>query len=127
MVLRERNYRDHFLTTARTQKSTMRVIAIPVLVMLLFVFDNRAGAQSSQPLLLSDAINSGLKNYQSIKAKRNYLEASAAMVQNTRNEYLPNVIASVQHDYGTINGSYGPLAAVGIPGVASSGPTTGSQ
>lgn len=105
----------------------MRVIAVPVMMVLLFAFDNRVNAQSSQPLLLSDAINSGLKNYQSIKAKRNYLDASAAMVQNTRNEYLPNVIASVQHDYGTINGSYGPLAAVGIPGVSSSGPTTSSQ
>src|ERR1044072_605298 len=127
MVLRERNYRSHFLTTARTQKSTMRVVAVPVLAMLLFAFDNRVNAQSAQPLLLSDAINSGLKNYQSIKAKRNYLSASSAMVQNTRNEYLPNVIASVQQDYGTINGSYGPLAAVGIPGVSSSGPTTSSQ
>jgi outer membrane protein TolC len=127
MVLRKRNYRCHFVTTAGTQKSTMRVIKVPVLVMLLFAFCNPVNAQSSQPLLLSEAINSGLKNYQSIKAKRNYLEASTAIVQNTRNEYLPNVIASVQHDYGTINGSYGPLAAVGIPGVASSGPTTSSQ
>jgi outer membrane protein TolC len=107
----------------------MRVITLPVItmVMLLFVFDNTTNAQSSQPLLLSDAINSGLKNFQSIKAKRNYLEASAALVQNTRNEYLPNVIASVQQDYGTINGQYGPLGAVGIPGVASSGPAGASQ
>jgi outer membrane protein TolC len=107
----------------------MRVITVPVIMMamLLFVFDNPVNAQSSQPLLLSDAINSGLKNFQSIKAKRNYLQASAALVQNTRNEYLPNVIASVQQDYGTINGQYGPLGAVGIPGVASSGPVSNSQ
>jgi outer membrane protein TolC len=78
-------------------------------------------------LLLSDAINTGLKNYQSIQAKRNYLQASNALVQNTRNEYLPNVIASVQQDYGTINGQYGPLAAIGVPGVSSSGPTGPSQ
>lgn len=129
MVLRERNYGSQFLNAAGTQKSTMRVISLPVItmVMLLFVFDNSTNAQSSQPLLLSDAINSGLKNFQSIKAKRNYLEASTALVQNTRNEYLPNVIASVQQDYGTINGQYGPLGAVGIPGVASSGPVGSAQ
>ncbi|THU36020.1 TolC family protein [Niastella caeni] len=108
----------------------MRFSALPViaiLVMLLLGVEIPATAQSSQPLLLSDAINTGLKNYQSIQAKRNYLDASTAMVQNTRNEYLPNVIASVQQDYGTINGQYGPLAAIGIPGVASSGPVSSSQ
>jgi outer membrane protein TolC len=108
----------------------MRINALPgiaIMVMLLLGMEKTARAQSSQPLLLSDAINTGLKNYQSIQAKRNYLQASTALVQNTRNEYLPNVIASVQQDYGTINGQYGPLAAVGIPGVASSGPVSSSQ
>lgn len=85
-------------------------------------------AQEQRNLPLSEAINTGLKNYQSIQAKRNYLSASSAIVQNTRNEYLPNVIASVQQDYGTINGQYGPLAAVGgIAGVSSSGPVSASQ
>jgi outer membrane protein TolC len=97
------------------------------MVLLLLGTEKQAMAQSSPPLLLSDAINTGLKNYQSIQAKRNYLNASTALVQNTRNEYLPNVIASVQQDYGTINGQYGPLAAVGVPGVSSSGPVGSSQ
>ncbi|OQP61797.1 hypothetical protein A3860_31300 [Niastella vici] len=100
---------------------------VAILLMLLLAGEQTVTAQSSQPLLLSDAINTGLKNYQSIQAKRNYLQASTALVQNTRNEYLPNVIASVQQDYGTINGQYGPLAAVGVPGVSSSGPITPSQ
>jgi outer membrane protein TolC len=98
------------------------------MVLLLFDFYKPAIAQSSSsPMLLSEAINTGLKNYQSIKAKKNYLDASSALVQNTRNEYLPNVIASVQQDYGTINGQYGPLAAVGVPGLASSGPVSATQ
>jgi outer membrane protein TolC len=108
----------------------MRIQALPGIPMMLMLFLGTAGkvtAQTAPPLLLSDAINTGVRNYQSIQAKRNYLEASTALVQNTRNEYLPNVIASVQQDYGTINGQYGPLAAVGIPGVASSGPVSASQ
>jgi outer membrane protein TolC len=100
---------------------------IAIMVMLLTGLEGTVTAQSSPPLLLSDAINTGLKNYQSIQAKRNYLQASNALVQNTRNEYLPNVIASVQQDYGTINGQYGPLAAIGVPGVSSSGPVGPSQ
>ena len=130
MVLRERRNGSGFGTRSATQKSTVLVTALPViaiLALLLLGAEKPATAQSSQPLLLSDAISTGLKNYQSIQAKRNYLDASTALVQNTRNEYLPNVIAAVQQDYGTINGQYGPLAAVGIPGVSSSGPITGSQ
>jgi outer membrane protein TolC len=129
MVLRKSRKRARSGTRSITQKSTVRVTApvIASMVLLLLVSQKPATAQSSPPLLLSDAINTGLKNYQSIQAKRNYLDASTALVQNTRNEYLPNVIASVQQDYGTINGQYGPLAAAGIPGVASSGPTSSSQ
>jgi len=118
-----------------TQRNTMHAFpGVAVLLMLLLAAEQTVTGQSasqqsrsSQPLLLSDAINTGLKNYQSIQAKRNYLQASTALVQNTRNEYLPNVIASVQQDYGTINGQYGPLAAVGVPGVSSSGPISPSQ
>jgi outer membrane protein TolC len=96
--------------------------------MLLLGPKENARAQATQTLSLSDAINTGLKNYQSIQAKRNYLNASTALVQNTRNEYLPNVIASVQQDFGNINGQYGPLAAVGgVAGVSSSGPVSASQ
>lgn len=109
----------------------MRINALPVIAiigMLLATTQENARAQSTQQLTLSDAINTGLKNYQSIQAKRSYLNASSALVQNTRNEYLPNVIASVQQDFGNINGQYGPLAAIGgVAGVSSSGPITPSQ
>ncbi|HEY1871956.1 MAG TPA: TolC family protein, partial [Chitinophagaceae bacterium] len=82
-------------------------------------------AQEQRPLLLSEAIILGVNNYQSIQAKRNYLNASTALVQDAKNSYLPNVIASVQNDYGNINGQYGPL--LGGLGLGSSGPVTSSQ
>ena len=62
-----------------------------------------------------------------IEAKRNYLNASQALQKNARNEYLPNVIASVQQNYGTVNGQFGPLAAVGVLGVASGGPSASAE
>lgn len=95
-------------------------------LILLFPAIQTLQAQT-RPLLLSDAINTGLNNYQSIQAKRNYYNASAALVQNTRNEYLPNVVGSLQQDFGTINGQFGPLTAYGAPGVSSSGPPNNSQ
>ena len=84
-------------------------------------------AQNDQPLLLSAAVRTGLNNYQSIRANQNYLGASTALVQNTRNEYLPNVLASLQQDYGTINGQYGPATPYGAPGVCCYGPPTPPQ
>lgn len=109
----------------------MRINAIPAIAiigMLLLGTQENAMTQATQPLTLSEAINTGLKNYQNIQAKRNYLNASTALVQNARNEYLPNVTASIQQDFGNINGQYGPLAPVGgIAGVSSSGPVTPSQ
>ncbi len=66
-------------------------------------------AQQS-PLLLSDAIKTGLQNYQSIEAKRNFIKSSQAFVKNTKNEYLPNVVASLQQDYGKLNGPFGAFA-----------------
>jgi len=83
--------------------------------------------QAQQTLLLSQAVQTGLQNYQSIQAKQHYLKASVAGVQNTKNEYLPNIVASIQQDYGTINGQFGPLSAYGSAGTTSSGPTSNSQ
>lgn len=104
----------------------------PRSVLALYVFIVSAGfnilsAQGGTKLSLPDAIRTGLQNYQSIRAKRNYIQASAALVRNTKNEYLPNVIGSLQQAYGTVNGQLGPLAPVGAPGVSSAGPATTSQ
>jgi outer membrane protein len=86
-----------------------------------------ANAQQNQ-LNLSDAIKTGLNNYQNIQAKRNYVNASAALVQNAKNQYLPDVTASIQQAYGTINGQYGAAGSfAGGSGVSSSGPTYPNQ
>ncbi|HZX73699.1 MAG TPA: TolC family protein [Cyclobacteriaceae bacterium] len=90
-------------------------------------------AQQGGPLYLPDAVEAGLKNYQSIQAKQNYLNASTAAVQNTKNEYLPNLIGSLQQSYGTVNSQFGPVGAVGLPGAGgglaagSSGPQSATQ
>ncbi|NIM35482.1 MAG: TolC family protein [Hydrotalea flava] len=80
-----------------------------------------------QPLLLSEAIHSGLNNYQTIKAKQHYLKASNYLLQNVKNDYLPNILASMQQNYGSINGLYGPGAPYGAFGVSSAGPVFNSQ
>ncbi|MFT4152484.1 TolC family protein [Parafilimonas sp.] len=80
-----------------------------------------------QTLLLSDAIHNGVNNYQTIQAKKNYYKASKELVANTKNEYLPNIIAGFQDAYGTVNGQYGPLSAGSIAGVSSSGPVYSEQ
>jgi outer membrane protein TolC len=84
-------------------------------------------AQEVQKITLEEAVNTGLSNYQSIRAKQNYVLASGALKQQARNEYLPNVTASVQQSYGTVNGQLGPLGAVGVLGVASAGPVYQEQ
>ena len=55
-----------------------------VLFVLLIITVQTINAQ--QYLLLSDAIKTGLQNYQSIKAKQDYIKSSQALVKNTRNE-----------------------------------------
>ena len=99
--------------------------AFPVIVFL--VLANSIVGQQEKHLLLSEALVTGINNYQSIQAKRNYLNASSAVVQNVKDQYLPNVIASVQQSYGTVNGQYGPFFATEGLGIASSGPVTKSQ
>ncbi|MCE6989984.1 TolC family protein [Dyadobacter sp. CY323] len=75
---------------------------------------------SAQVLTLNDAVETGLANYGSIKAKNNYLNASKATVLQSKKEYLPNLNLSAQQDFGTINGQNGPLYGLGLS-VASSG------
>jgi len=104
------------------------------LILLILCFQCLVGyAQNNKVLSIPEAVDTGLKNYQTIQAKRNYFYASTSLLKNTKNEYLPNLIASVQQDYGTINNQYGPLGAVGIAGAggglaaASSGPISNTQ
>jgi len=112
--------------------SLNRVIQQRLILITFSVLSTSLYAQQEK-LNLTAAIQLGLKNYQTIQAKRNYYYASSALLQNTKNEYLPNLIASIQQDYGTVNGQFGPLGAVGIAGaggglaVASAGPPYNGQ
>jgi outer membrane protein TolC len=105
----------------------------PLLLLITFSLMSLSNYAQLERLNLTDAVHLGLKNYQSIQAKRNYFYASSALLQNTKNEYLPNLIASIQQDYGSVNGQFGPLGAVGIAGaggglaVASAGPPYNTQ
>ena len=93
----------------------------------MVLFDSVDLHAQTSTLLISDAIKTGLQNYQTIRAKQHYIQSSQALVKNTKNEYLPNVIAAIQQNYGTVNGQYGPLSALGALGASSSGPAYSSQ
>ncbi|PKB17985.1 TolC family protein [Flavobacterium sp. 5] len=81
----------------------------------------------SQTLSLKEAIQTGLENYGSVKAKSNYASASRETLQQTRRDYLPNLNLSAQQDYGTINGQNGALYGFNGLGTASSGPALPEQ
>ena len=81
----------------------------------------------AQSLGMKEALSTALSNYGSIKAKTSYAKASEASVQQSRRDYLPNLVISAQQDYGTVNGQNGPLYGFGGYGVASSGLPLSSQ
>lgn len=72
-------------------------------------------------LTLKAAIRAGLENYESIKARSNYLKAAEQNLALSRREYVPNLTLAAQQDYGTVNGQNGPLYGFNGLGVASSG------
>ncbi|ANH84027.1 transporter [Niabella ginsenosidivorans] len=97
-----------------------------VLLTSVFVFLS-AMLTAQTTLTLKEAIRIAAENYPSIKAKSAYVQASKEMVTEAKREQLPNVNLSVQQDYGTINGTNGPLYGFGGLAVASSGPALASQ
>ncbi len=84
-------------------------------------------AEAQEVLTLKQALETATTNYGSIKAKTAYSAAALAAVQQSKSEYLPNLVFSAQQDYGTINGQNGPLYGFGGYGVASSGLPLPSQ
>lgn len=88
----------------------------PIFLLLLFSLQSY-----SQTLTLKEAIEQGIANYGTIRAKQKYLAASKETVKQLKTDYLPNVTLSAQQDYGTVNGQNGPLYGFGGYGVASSG------
>ncbi|WP_331964806.1 TolC family protein [Ohtaekwangia sp.] len=101
--------------------------SIWIVLLSCTLFTDLRAQQVSETLSLEQALEIGVNNFQRIQAKRKYVQASNALTRNARNEYLPNVIASVQQNYGTVNGQFGPLAAIGVLGVSSAGPSYQDQ
>ena len=93
----------------------------------VLLFSISAGRVSAQVLTLKQAVQTALTNYGTIRAKANYVKASQANVKEARREYLPDINFAAQQDYGTVNSSFGPLAAYKIPPAASSGPVLANQ
>jgi len=89
---------------------------------LIFLFPFLVSSTRGQTLTLKDAINSALNNYGTVKAKGNYLKASQASVKQASSVYLPNLSLAAQQAYGTANGQFGPVIAIGGLNAASSGP-----
>ena len=114
------------------RESEPSIMKQPLLVFILLIFFSvvkikKSDAQENQ-FTLSQAITTGLNNYQSIQAKRNYLKSSTALVQNVKNQYLPDVVGSLQQAYGTLNGQYGAITSFGGgAGISSSGPVYTNQ
>jgi outer membrane protein TolC len=94
------------------------LIKYSLVFMLLFSSTCAVG----QTLSLKEAVNSALINYGTIKAKGNYLKASQASVKQASDAYLPNLNLAAQQAYGTANGQFGPVIAIGGLNAASSGP-----
>lgn len=78
-------------------------------------------------LTLKDAIQTALNNYGTIRAKANYVKASAAGVSQNKKEQLPDLNISAQQDFGTINSNFGPSYGYRGFSVSSSGPTLPTQ
>jgi len=100
---------------------------LPGLLLWALFFIISIDPAGAQVLSLKQAVETGLANYGTIRAKASYVKASQANVRETRREYLPDLNIAAQHDYGTINNQFGPLGALRVPGVSSSGPAFPSQ
>ena len=109
------------LSWVNTESQRTFLLKLPFFLILL-----SGNSADSQVLTLKEAVNTALANYGSVKAKTNYLKASQASAKEASSEYLPNLNLAAQQAYGTANGQFGPVIALG-GGVASSGPPFLSQ
>jgi outer membrane protein TolC len=99
-----------------------RVIAGIIRKYFIYMFLFLGNRAYSQTLTLREAVNSAIINYGTIKAKGSYLKASQASVKEASSVYLPNLSLAAQQAYGTANGQFGPVIAIGGLNAASSGP-----
>jgi outer membrane protein TolC len=72
-------------------------------------------------LTINHALELGVANYGTIKAKGFQVESSKGSLLQAKRDYVPNVVLSAQQVYGTVNGQNGPAYGFGGFGVSSSG------
>ena len=99
----------------------------PIVFIVLITVLKFSHSYGQKVFSLKDALAEGIKNYGIIKAKTNYAKASKISVEQAKRENLPNFTISAQHDFGTVNGQFGPLFGFNGLGVASSGPPFAQQ
>ncbi len=108
-------------------KCCYKLHAITGVLILIICGSSLLHAQNNGILTLPNAVQTGITHYQSIQSKENYLHASQANEKLVKNQYLPDVFATIQQVYGTVNGQMGPAAAFGPAAIASAGPAYSSQ
>jgi outer membrane protein TolC len=81
----------------------------------------------TQVLTLQQALNTSVSNYELLKAKKNYANASGAAVVTAKRDGLPDVTVAAQQEYGTLNGMNGLTS--GMPGLSTitNGPALATQ
>ncbi len=89
---------------------------LPLLMVFLFNY-----SMGQEVLTMGRALELGLNNYGTIKAKTHQVESSKSYLSQAKRDYLPNVVLSGQQVYGTVNGQNGPLYGFGGFAAASSG------
>ena len=94
---------------------------------VIILFLKFSAIYGQQLITLKDALKVGIKNYGTIKAKKQYAEASKISVEQIKRENLPNFNLSAQQAYGTVNGQFGPLYGFNGLGVGSAGPAFAQQ
>ncbi|CAL1520935.1 TolC family protein [Chitinophaga sp. MM2321] len=100
----------------------------PLLLLVLAVGCSSAAVKAqSRPLTLQEALQTGLKNYQSIKAKENYAKAATENISAVKREFLPDLNLSAQNSYGTVNGQSGTMWGYKGWSTGASGPALPSQ
>ncbi|WP_428665155.1 TolC family protein [Runella sp.] len=92
-----------------------------LLVKITLLLSSCIPTLAQKNLTLTEAVQTAVSNYGTIKAKASYASASKVSIEQARRDYLPNVNLAGQMDYGTVNGQNGPLYGFGGLGVASSG------
>ena len=93
---------------------------------LLVVLMTAVGLSAQAPLTMSEAVDSAVRNYPSVRVSQEQINAAAAGIQLARTAYLPKVDAMAQVNRATRNNVFGMLLPQSvIPSI--SGPVLGTN